>query len=274
MLNTVPRHLKQKLKKLVLIIVSLYVMISASLYFIQERLLFLPTVLEKDYKFSFNYNFEEINLEATDGAKLNALHFKVENPKGVILYFHGNSGDLSRWGTVAEFFVEKQYNVLIMDYRTYGKSKGKLNQDVFYEDAEMFYSYLKSQYKESQIAVYGRSLGTGIATYVASRNNPSKLVLETPYYSIEDVAQSRFPMFPVRLFLKYKFPTYQFIGSVTCPITMFHGTEDIIIPYRSAQKFYEEAPKDFTEFVKIESGNHNNLSNFSLYQHHIKILFP
>lgn len=99
----------------------------------------MPTTLESGYTYQFNHQFEEINLETDDGAKLNAIHFKIENPKGVMSYYHGNASDLSRWGNIAEIFIEKQYDVLIMDYRTCGKSTGKLNEEAFYSDAYLFY---------------------------------------------------------------------------------------------------------------------------------------
>lgn len=244
-------------------------MISASLYFLQEKLLFLPTVLKQDYQFQFNHNFEELNLETDDGAKLNAIHFKVENPKGVILYFHGNAGDLSRWGLVAEYFVEKQYDVLIMDYRSFGKSTGKLSEAVFYSDAQLFYDYLKKQYDEKDITLYGRSLGTGITTCLASKNNPKQLVLETPYYSILDVAKDRFSIFPVEKLLKYEFPSYKFIKDVSCPIAIFHGTNDEVVPYQSAKKLFEVSPEKLAKLVTIKGGNHGNLSAFDVYHHHI-----
>ncbi|WP_246067770.1 alpha/beta hydrolase [Changchengzhania lutea] len=240
-------------------------MIGTSLYFLQEKLFFFPTVLEENYVYEFNYGFEELNLIASDGAKLNAVHFKVENPKGVILYFHGNAGDLQRWGTIGEYFVEKNYDLLIMDYRTYGKSSGKLSEAVFYSDAQLFYEYLKGDYNESDITLYGRSLGTGIATYVAGKNNPKQLILETPYYSILDVAKHRFPMLPIEKLLQYKFPSYKFIKDVECPITIFHGTDDGIVPYASGRKLFTAASLSKTTFVTIQNGDHNNLIEFDLY---------
>ena len=272
MLNTTPNALKQKFKKLVLVLLSLYVMISTALYFLQEKIIFFPSVLEQDYEYQFNHNFEELYLNTDDGAALNAIHFKINNPKGVILYFHGNADDLSRWGTVAEFFVEKEYDVLVMDYRTYGKSTGKLSEAAFYSDAQLFYNYLKKLYNEDDITLYGRSLGTGIAAHLASKNNPKQLVLETPYYSMSEVGKSRFPILPVEKLLKYKFPTYKFIKSVSCKITIFHGTNDGVVPYSSAEKLIKASPKEKTTFITIESGNHNNLKTFNLYNSQIEKL--
>lgn len=245
-------------------------MISTALYFLQEKIMFFPSVLEQDYQYQFNHNFEELNLNTADGAKLNAIHFKVEKPKGVVLYFHGNAGDLSRWGTITEFFVDKQYDVLVMDYRTYGKSTGKLSEAVFYSDAQLFYNYLKDRYNEEDITIYGRSLGTGIATYLASKNKPKQLILETPYYSILDVAKDRFPIFPVEKLLKYKFPTHQFIEQVSCPFTIFHGTNDQVVPYASAKKLFEKSSKEKATFITIDGGAHSDLANFEAYHHQIE----
>ncbi|MFD2725402.1 alpha/beta hydrolase [Hyunsoonleella rubra] len=248
-------------------------MISTLLYFMQEKLLFLPSVLPQDYQFESLHSFEEINLKADDGGTLNAIHFKLEAPKGVILYFHGNAGDLSRWGTIAEFFVDKGYDVLIMDYRNFGKSTGKLSETAFYTDAQLFYDYLKTNYAESDITLYGRSLGTGIATFLASENNPKQLVLETPYYSMAHVGKSRYPILPVDTLLKYRFPTFEFIQKVKCPILMFHGTDDGVIPYDSAEKLFQNAPKPQTIFITIKGGNHNNLIEFETYRNAIEDLF-
>ncbi|NNE03974.1 MAG: alpha/beta hydrolase, partial [Eudoraea sp.] len=111
-------------------VLIVFIIFAASmLYFIQEKLIFLPTKLPVDFEYSFQYPFEEVFLTAEDGAVLNALHFKNKDPKGVILYFHGNAGDLSRWGQIATYFVKKNYDVVIMDYRTYGKSTGVLSEE-------------------------------------------------------------------------------------------------------------------------------------------------
>lgn len=266
MLNTLQNPVKQKLKKGVLFLLGIYIMVGSLLYFLQEKMMFFPTVLEQDYAYQFSQPFEELFLKTDEEATINAIHFKVENPKGVILYFHGNAGDLSRWGFVAEYFVEKQYDVLIMDYRTYGKSTGKLSEKALYSDAQYCYEYLKEHYNENEITIYGRSLGTGIAAYLALKNKPKQLILETPYYSIKDVAKSRFPMFPAETLLKYKLPTYQYLQEVSCPITIFHGTEDKVVPYKSAKKLFEASPKALTTFITIDGGNHGDLINYQLYR--------
>lgn len=240
-------------------------MIGSALYFFQEKLLFLPSTLEQNYQYQFHHNFEELFLKTDENSTINALHFKVEHPKGVLLYFHGNAGDLSRWGIIAEYFVDMQYDVLIMDYRTYGKSTGKLSEEALYSDAQYCYDYLLKQYSENEITLYGRSLGTGIASYLASKNNPKQLILETPYYSILDVAKVRFPLFPLKQVLKYHFPTYQFLSKSKCPITIIHGTDDGVVPYASGKKL-SELHIEKLNFITVEGGDHNNLIEFEDYR--------
>lgn len=264
------KRIKQKLKQTAVGLLAIYLMIGSALYFLQEKILFRPTVLNQTYIYKFDHPFEELFLKAEDNAVINALHFKAEEPKGVILYFHGNAGDLSRWGIVTSYFVDRNYDVFVMDYRTYGKSKGVLSEHALYSDAQMCYDYLKSRYDEKDISVYGRSLGTGIGAYIAANNKPGQLILETPYYDIPDVAKHRFPLFAVESMLHYKLPSHEFIQNVTCRISMLHGTEDNVVPIKSGKKLFKVAPQELSTFTVIENAGHNNLVKFDEYHQKIK----
>jgi hypothetical protein len=245
-------------------------MISASLYMLQEKLMFFPTILDQNHVYEFEHNFEELFLKAEDKAVINALHFKTENPKGVILYFHGNAGDLQRWGKITGYYVDLQYDVFVMDYRTYGKSTGPLSEQAFYDDAQMCYDHLLEYYSSKDIIIYGRSLGSGVATNLASKNNANQLILETPYFSIADVAKYRFPIIPVKKLLKYELPNYQFIKDVSCKIAIIHGTEDAIVPFKSGKKLFDIAPKDRTTFYSIEGAGHGDLIQFDDFKNAIQ----
>ncbi|MFD0797788.1 alpha/beta hydrolase [Maribacter chungangensis] len=264
----------RRLKKLAIILAGLYILSTLMLYFLQEKLIFLPSRLPQDYVYSFALPHQEFNLTTEDGAVLNGLHFKNSNSKGVLVYFHGNAGDLSRWGEIVLYFVEKEYDVIIMDYRTYGKSTGKLSPQALFDDAQLFYEYALEQYDEHRITLYGRSLGTGIATKLAATNNPKQLVLETPFYSLLDVAKSMFPILPVSLFLKYTLPSFEFMQDVSCPITIFHGTSDSVVPYESGEKLFKAIPHGRKTFFTIEEGDHNNLISFPQYHEGINKVLP
>lgn len=237
----------------------------ALLQLFQEKLIFLPTALEQDFEYSFETPFEEIFIDVKDGARLNAIHFKSEKPQGIIVYFHGNAGDLSRWGAISEYLAQKNWDVVVMDYRTYGKSTGALSETAFYSDAQLFYEYCKQYFSEKKIIVYGRSLGCAMATKVASQNRPSRLILETPFYNLHDIARRRFPILPIKSMLNYGFENNTNILEVECPITIFQGTEDDIVPYDSAKKLFDLVEKEQNSFIKIDGGEHNNLIDFEGY---------
>ena len=249
----------------VFVLLNIYGLLCGVIYFFQENLIFLPTILSQEHSFVMDSPFEEVTLKAEDGALLNGLHFKVENSRGTILYFHGNAGNLQRWGQLTEFFVEMNYSVIVMDYRGYGKSTGKKSMEKLYADSELWYSYAKQEYSENEIIVYGRSLGTTFATYLASHNQPKNLILESPFYSIEEVAKSRFPFLPIKSLLHYKFPTYQYINKVSCPITIYHGTKDSVINYKQGEKLFNSIEKENKSLISVPNGGHNDLVSFDGY---------
>ena len=255
----------RRLKKFGLLLLFLFMVASTLLYVLQEKIIFLPTSLPQDYEYSFSEPFEEFFLESQDGARLNALHFKRAAPRGVILYFHGNAGDLSRWGAIATYFVKENFDVIIMDYRGYGKSTGTLGEQQLFSDAQLFYDYTKRHYQESDIIIYGRSLGGAIATELASKNTPRHLLLETPFYNLYDVAKDRFSMLPLKFLLKYRFPSNEYIQKVKAPIAIFHGTEDSVVSFESGKRLYEAAPGK-KQFYTIDGGEHNNLIEYASYR--------
>ena len=265
--------MKRTLKRggiLLFILGNIYAILCGGLYFFQESMLFHPEQLPKEYAFEFDTPFEEVYQESKDGIQLHGIHFPVANAKGVILYYHGNAGSVRRWGEITQFFTQKGYAVIVMDYRNYGKSETPSGdvpnpEQALYDDSEVWYAFAKANYDESQIHVYGRSLGTTFATYVAGKNNPKNLVLETPFYSIENEAKSRFKWLPIKRLLKYKMPTYRFINTVSCPITIFHGTEDAVVAYAHGQRLFEEITSSSKEFITVPNGGHNDLVLFKEY---------
>jgi len=260
------------LKRSATFAVAFYLFISCAMFLLQEKLIFLPTQLPQEYVYNFERPYEELFIATNDGAKLNALRFTQEDPKGIILYFHGNAGDLSRWGEVVTYFTQYQYEVLVMDYRTYGKSTGELGEDLMYHDADLFYKKAQEWFSEDEIHVYGRSLGTTFATHVASKNNPRQLILESPFYSLESLASKRYWYLPVKPLLRYTFPTSEKIKMVGCPVTIFHGTKDAVVPYENGEELQKTLPNGQCKLVTIPKGNHNDLINFTEYQQGIREL--
>lgn len=258
--------------KLLGFILVFYCVVVGLLYFNQERMMFLGDKLDPDYQFEFKSDFEELNFSSSDQANIHALHFKVKNSKGVIVYFHGNKGSIARWGSIRSVFLDLGYDVFIMDYRTFGKSTGDLDENLMYEDAQICFDYVKSQYSDSQINIYGRSLGCAFAVKIAADNSVNQLICESPFYNMADAAKSKYSFAPIDLLLKYKFESNLRIGNVECKTTIFHGTNDQVIPLESGEKLYFASDKENSEFVKIEGGTHHDLINQPIYQVKIKEL--
>ena len=255
------------MKNMLLTAISLaavvYVLICASLYVYQERLIFYPDVLRPDFRYDFPLQFDEVTWQV-DGATINALHFKAGDPKGVILYLHGNAGSLHSWGMIATDFVQHGYDLLIPDYRGFGKSTSRITHEwMLHQDALAAYNYLQQHYPEQQIIIYGRSFGTGIAVHLAMSQAPKMLILETPYFSLKEIAQRQFPFVP-GLLLKYPLRTDLWISAVSCPIYLFHGTHDELVPYASSVRLLPLITSEH-KLVTIEGGGHNNLAAFEAY---------
>lgn len=270
MSSILPKKLNKTFKKLTLLILGPYIMVGSVLYFLQETFLFRPESLSQDHVYNLEYDFEEHFLRIDDETIINSLHIKAEAPQGAIIYYHGNAGNLERWSAIVTYFVDLGYDVYVMDYRTYGKSTGKLSEKALYNDAQKCYDHLKQFWNEKDIIVYGRSLGSAMASKIASMNNPKKLILESPFYNIADVAKQRFPIFPTKRMLSYKLPNNEHIKEINCPISIFHGTNDMVVPFSSGEKLFHESKKGKTTLTIIENGGHNDLIEFDDYHDQIK----
>lgn len=234
----------------------------------QERILLYPIPLSQKHVFRFSQGqeFEELFFRHSDSISINALYFTVPNAKGLVFYLHGNASNIQRYGRFAVDFTQKGYNVLMYDYRGFGKSKGAVSEAAFYADAQWLYDSIRQRYNyaENEVIIYGRSLGTGIATKIAAQNNPRALMLETPFYNIADVARRRVPLIPYERLLRYTFRTDLWIKEVKCPIYIFHGTNDWVVPYESGA-LLKPFVKDTAHFITIPGGRHNNLRKFAQY---------
>ncbi len=239
-------------------------------YIFQEKLIFLNgKKTPKDYVYQFPQPFEEVNISTKDNQNIHALHFKLDKPKGVILFFHGNKGNLERWGSIVPYLLAYNYEVLVMDYRNYGKSTGSFSEEKMYTDALLAYDHLKKQYSEDQIVVYGRSLGTTFATRIGVENKPKHIILEAPFYNLKRATQYYFSLSPTFI-LKYHFRTDKNIPKITSPITFFHGEDDKTTSFEQSKELFELVTSKQKEFVAIPSGTHHNLKEFEAYQSKIK----
>ncbi|WP_299434853.1 alpha/beta fold hydrolase [uncultured Aquimarina sp.] len=266
------RKIGRRLLRFTAFIVILILCGYIFLYIKQERFFFNPKILDKDYVYSFDQPFEEINISVEDDVNLNALLFKTDSiSKGVILYFHGNAGAIHEWGERAYLYTENNFDVLFVDYRGYGKSDSFYEEESeLYNDAQKIYDYVLTRYNEKDVIVLGYSIGTGFASYTAAKNNPKLLILEAPYYAWNEFIASMAPV-PQAL-INYEIPSYKFLGEVNCPVRVFHGSRDFLIKPEEHSKRLKKLYPDKIELTLIKGAGHNGIYLSKQYYDELKEL--
>jgi alpha-beta hydrolase superfamily lysophospholipase len=261
--------MKKKLTKGLKISAGLYTILCLGLYLFQENLIFFPQKKDANYQFNFTQDFDELTFQTSDGKSLNGLLFKADNSKGLIFYLHGNAGSLASWGNVASTYKDLNYDIFILDYRGYGKSEGNISSQIqLFEDNQMMYDQLKKQYREEDITILGYSIGTGLASKLASDNQPKQLILQAPYYSLTDMMSQRFSFIPTFI-LKYKLANNEYLKNCEIPITIFHGNRDGVINYEASLKLKDEL-KEKVNLIILKGQRHNGMTYNTDYKRELK----
>ncbi len=253
----------------ILYIIIGYVVLIAIVYFVQERFIFKPEKLHADFKYEYDVPFKELFFDVEPGVSINGLHFTVNKPLGLILYFHGNSRSIKGWAKYAKDFFRYNYDVVLVDYRGFGKSTGKRSERDMLKDMQFVYDTLAVQYTEHHIIVYGRSLGSGFAAKIASDNKPRYLILDAPYFSFTKAIERFFPILPIRFLLRFHLRTDKWIRHVNCHTYILHGTKDWLLPISNSEKLQAINPGKIT-LIRIHGGGHNNLPTFNEYHNFIR----
>lgn len=258
---------KKKIIRWISIIIMIYSLIGIGIYYLQDKFMFHPEPLDANYNYNFHTPYKEVNLAYAESVNINVVQFTTTDsvPRGVVLYFHGNRQNIGRYAQYAPTFTKHGYEVWMIDYPGYGKSTGSFTEQRLYDWSLLFYKLARARFKPDSIILYGKSLGSGIATQLASIRDCKYLLLETPYYSFPSVAGVYLPIYPVERIIRFKIPTWQYMQQVTAPVTIFHGTGDGVIRYSNAQRLIPFL-KPVDQFVTIEDGSHNNLSEYPVYQ--------
>jgi len=251
--------MKKSILKILKTLIIIYFVICGLLYLMQEKFIFFPEKLNKEYRFGFNQTFEELFIRMEDNVLLNAILFKADTSKGLIFYLHGNAGSLRSWGEIAKTYTDFNYDLFMPDYRGYGKSEGAISsEEQMYQDLQTVYDNIKTRYAENKIIILGYSVGTGLATKLASSNHPRLLILQAPFFSLTDMMKHYYPIIPTFI-LKYKFETNKFIKDCKMPIVIFHGDRDEVIYYESSLKL-RQLMKETDTLITLNGQRHNGMS--------------
>jgi pimeloyl-ACP methyl ester carboxylesterase len=202
--------------------------------------------------------FTAITLPTADGEQLHAWLLNAANAKAFVVYFHGNGGNLSIWAPILSDLAGHGYDVLAVDYRGYGLSSGRPTESGVYRDADAVLEHLVKTHTESSPVIYwGRSLGTAVAAYAASRRRPDGIVLEAGFPDARAIVRTSPVLAFLSVFSTYRFPTAERLAGVDTPALVLHGDADRVIPFALGRALYDRLTGDKT-LVAIRGGDHND----------------
>ena len=248
------------LLKLILALAAGYGLLIVVIYLMQGRMLYLAEVPGRTLTMTpanAGLGYQDVYLESADRVKLHGWFIAGESSQ-VLLFFHGNAGNISHRLESIRQFHALGLSVLIIDYRGYGQSEGRTTEKGIYYDANAAWRYLIEErgFNADDIVVFGRSLGASVATRLASQHQPLALIVESSFTSVPDIAQELYPWLPARWLSRLSHATRDYIRDVRCPILVIHSRDDEIIPFHHGEAIYSSAnePKNLLTI----RGTHND----------------
>jgi fermentation-respiration switch protein FrsA (DUF1100 family) len=250
--------IKKLLTFIVVASLTAYLGAVGYLYFSQDKLIF--PVRASDTENAADANFEKVLIKTPDGETIFGLHHPSEGGEATIIVFHGNASSAVRQKRRGARLIKDGFGVLLAGYRGYPGSTGKPSEKGLFIDAIAAYDFIQAK-REQPVALYGHSLGTGVATYLATQRDVFAMVLEAPFNSVAAVAADRYPWIPVLALIKHDFQSDEHIQKITAPILIMHGDSDDTVPLEYGKKLYAKAPEG-TEFVIIKGLGHSGFWRF------------
>lgn len=252
-------YIAKAIRKIFLYASLIYLGLCAYIYIIQNSLIFFPT--KTDYSQHLNKNAEEV-VYNVNGVKLHGwLVNKKYAGKKLIFYYGGNAEDV--YHNIADFSNLKAA-VLLINYRGYGYSEGEPSEKAFFSDALAIVQKGKTTLEPEKIILFGRSIGTGTATFVTSQVENDGLLLITPFDSMANVAGEYYPFLPISLLLKHKFNSIQFAPKIKSPTLIIYGSKDRVIPNERTENLFNFF-KTKLKIVRIDNADHNDITAYSKY---------
>lgn len=246
------------LRRLLALLLLALLLLNSLFYLRQPQLIFFPSRALETTPRMWGLAYEEVSLSAADGVRLHGWYLPHQGSQRALLFFHGNGGNISHRGESLQIFHRLGFNVLIIDYRGYGRSEGRPAEAGLFRDARAAWRHLVEVrgFAPAQIVIFGRSLGGAVAAQLAAEVQPGGLILESTFASARDMAAHIFPLLSHAVYLRYRFDTAARLAERECALLMLHSPQDEIIPYASARRAYAVArePKQFVDL----RGDHNS----------------
>lgn len=234
-----------------------YLALLGWLYATQERRVFLPTRSVAHTPDEAGLPYEDVAVRTEDGETLRGWLVRHPRPRGTVLFLHGNAGDIGDRVPTAALLQRLGVEVLLMDYRGYGRSTGRPSEAGTYRDAAAMWRWLTEErgVAAARIVLHGRSLGGGVAAWLAARTRPAGLILESTFTSLPEVAARLYPFLPVRRLMRVRYPVVEHIRRLRAPLLVIHSPEDRLIPFAHAEAILAAAPVERKRLVRIR-GSH------------------
>ncbi|HSK12847.1 MAG TPA: alpha/beta fold hydrolase [Phnomibacter sp.] len=256
--------------KIVRYTLLVYALLCGLYYAYQHLLYFQPKALTANHAFTFpvRVRFSSVKIPFDAHTVVDVVKFRSEQdsvkPKGVVLFFHGNRFNVEHYSTYAPYFTRHGYEVWMPDYPGFGRSTGAMEMDLLDDMAMQLYQMARAVYAPHQIVIYGKSLGTGVASFLAAQRDCRHLLLETPYYSLSSLTQAYAWFMPVPRLLRFNLRTGAFFREVTAPITVMAAGADEVIPIDNTLRLLP-AMKATDALYIVKGAKHNALPLFDVY---------
>jgi pimeloyl-ACP methyl ester carboxylesterase len=234
----------------------------------QERLLFEPTPLPADHVLCTDADVQEHTIDVP-GAKLSAAHLRLPDPRGVVFFLHGNSGNLLDCLVELDAFREVNFDVVMFDYRGYGKSTGCIDsEEQLRADVRYVWEYFAKQYEGKRIVIAGQSLGTALAAglgaeLTAAGHAPALTLLVSPYSSMRALADEVYPWVP-RQVLRYPLHTAEHAARLSGPLMLVHGDKDELIGIHHSESLCITVPQ--AQLLRVEGAGHGDVHKFPSFR--------
>ena len=246
--------------KAALVLTLVYAGLVGCVFIAQESLVYFPNMGREVAvtPAAHGLPYEDVSIRTQDGETLNAWWVPAPEPRGAVVLFHGNAGNISHRIDYARMFRALGYSTLLVDYRGYGKSTGSPSEEGTYRDALASWRWLTETrgVRAADVVVFGESLGGAVACWLAERHPPRALVLASTFTSVPDLGAEIYPFLPVRLISRIHYNTLACVPKVSAPVLVIHSARDEIVPFSHGRKLYEAArePRHFLEVT----GGHND----------------
>jgi hypothetical protein len=227
---------------------------------VEARFAFFPSAGEQQTPDDLGLTFEPATLSTSDDERLRAWLLPNSPARALVVYFHGNGGNLSVWLPILAGLQRQGFTVAAIDYRGYGASTGRPSERGLYRDVDAALEWASRFVKPGLPVVYwGRSLGTTMAAYAATKRRPDGLVLESGFASARALLRASPLLALLSIFSSYRFPTAEYAGRAGCPVLVMHGDTDGVIPFANGRELYATLP-DPKRFQTIFGGDHNDVA--------------